>query len=142
MLNKRRNLMMLISGIVLTIVGLLTSIFIYKGDIITRLSGLVFALGFGLIGGSLGILYKIRRIENTPGKSKQMEINYKDERNELIRDKAKAKAGEITNWFVILIAYICIVMGYPLWLVLIILGVFLLKYAIEIVFMIKYNKEF
>ena len=35
-------------------------------------------------------------------------IEYKDERNELIRDKANAKAGDISNWFVLLIAYICI----------------------------------
>lgn len=95
---------MLILGVVLAIVGLLASIFVDKGDIISRLFGLVFALGFGLIGGGLGSLYKIKRIEKIPGKSKQIEIEYKDERNELIRDKANAKAGDISNWFVLLIA--------------------------------------
>ncbi|WP_195938096.1 hypothetical protein [Romboutsia sp. 1001713B170131_170501_G6] len=133
---------MLILGVVLAIVGLLASIFVDKGDIISRLFGLVFALGFGLIGGGLGSLYKIKRIEKIPGKSKQIEIEYKDERNELIRDKANAKAGDISNWFVLLIAYICIIMGYPTWLVFLILGVFLLKYILWILLINKYNKEF
>ncbi|WP_195236990.1 hypothetical protein [Romboutsia sp. 1001285H_161024_C4] len=142
MLSKKRSFIILILGVVLAIVGLLASIFVDKGDIISRLFGLVFALGFGLIGGGLGSLYKIKRIEKIPGKSKQMEIEYKDERNELIRDKANAKAGDISNWFVLLIAYICIIMGYPTWLVFLILGVFLLKYILWILLINKYNKEF
>lgn len=142
MLSKKRSFIMLILGVVLAIVGLLASIFVDKGEIISRLFGLVFALGFGLIGGGLGSLYKIKRIEKIPGKSKQMEIEYKDERNELIRDKANAKAGDISNWFVLLIAYICIIMGYPTWLVFLILGVFLLKYILWILLINKYNKEF
>ena len=61
-----------------------------------------------------------------------MEIEYKDERNELIRDKANAKAGDIYNLFVLLIAYICIIMDYPTWLILFILCVFSLKYILWI----------
>ncbi|RDY26545.1 hypothetical protein CHL78_012895 [Romboutsia weinsteinii] len=141
MLDKKKSLIIMLLGIVLAIVGLLSTIFVDGGDMISRLSTLVFALGFGLIGGALGSLYKIKRIEKIPGKSKQMEIEYKDERNELIRDKASAKAGDISNWLVLLIAYICIVMGYPIWLIFLILGVFLAKYIIWIVLMNKYNKE-
>lgn len=140
MSNKKSSILIIISGVGLAVIGLLASIFIDKGDIISRLSGLVFALGFGFIGGGLGSLYKINRIEKIPGKSKQMEIEYKDERNELIRDKANAKAGEISNWFVLLIAYICIVMGYPTWLIFLVLGVFILKYILWIVLINKYNK--
>ena len=142
MLNKKKSLIALtVSGVVLVIVGLLLTLFIKSGDIMSRTSNLIFSLGCGLIGAGLGGLYKIRRIEKIPGKSKQMEIEYKDERNELIRDKANAKAGDISNWFVLLIAYICIIMGYPTWLVFLILGVFLLKYVLWIIFMKKYNKE-
>ncbi|MEG0855885.1 MAG: hypothetical protein RSG52_05345 [Terrisporobacter sp.] len=140
MSNKKSSILIIISGVGLAVIGLLSLIFIDKGDIISRLSGLVFALGFGFIGGGLGSLYKINRIEKIPGKSKQMEIEYKDERNELIRDKANAKAGEISNWFVLLIAYICIVMGYPTWLIFLVLGVFILKYILWIVLINKYNK--
>lgn len=145
MLNKKRSLIFILSGIVLAVIGLLASIFIDKGDIISRATSLVFALGFGFIGGGLGNLYKINRIEKTPGKFKQIEIEFKDERNELIRDKANAKAGDISNWLVLLVAYICIIMGYPLWLVFLLLGVFLSKSIIwSIIWIIlinKYNKE-
>lgn len=142
MLNKKKRLIgVILTGVILAIVGLLASIFLDKGEVVSRLSGLIFALGFGLIGGGLGGLYKIRHIEKIPGKSKQMEIEYKDERNELIRDKANAKAGDISNWFVLLIAYICIIMGYPIWLVFLILGVFLLKYILWILLINKYNNE-
>ena len=141
MLNKKKNLILGLSGVVMFLVGLCLTFSVDGGDVMSRLSSLVTALGCGIIGGSIGTWYKIKRIEKIPNKSKQIEIEYKDERNTLIRYKAKSIAGEITNWIVILVAYICIVMGYPTWLVFLILGVFLLKYILEIVFIAKYNKE-
>lgn len=140
--NKKNNLKMVQLGIVLAVGGFLSLIFIDTNEYISRLFNLVFALGFGFIGGGLGSLYKNKRIEKTPGKAKQMEIEYKDERNILIRDKANAKAGDISNWLVLVVAYICIIMDYPIWLVFLILGVFLSKYIIWIYLMNKYNKEF
>ncbi|MGG7179054.1 hypothetical protein ACQPU1_15840 [Clostridium paraputrificum] len=142
MLNKKKTLIsFIIAGIILAVVGLSLAFFIKSGEVMSRMSNLISALGFGLVGAGLGGLHKIRRIEKVPGKSKQIEIEYKDERNELIRDKANAKAGDISNWLVLLIAYICIMMGYPTWLVLLILGVFLLKYILWILLINKYNKE-
>ena len=143
MLNKKKRLMgIIVTGITLLIVGLLSLIFLDKGGVTSRLFGLVFSLGCGLIGGGIGGFCNIKRIEKNPGKSKQIEIEYNDERNKLIRDKANAKAGDISNWFVILIAYICIIMDYPTWLILLIVGVFLMKYILWIIFINKYNKEF
>ncbi len=113
----------------------------YNGELISRLFGLIFALGCGLIGGGIGGFCQIKRIEKIPGKFKQMEIEYNDERNTLIRYKANAKAGDISNWFVILIAYICIIMDYSTWLVFLLLGVFLMKYILWILLINKYNKE-
>ena len=143
MINKKKYLsLLIISGLIISIVGLLGLIFLDKGEIISRLFNLMFALGCGLIGGGIGSFYKIKRIEKTPGKSKQMEIEYNDERNKLIRDMANAKAGDISNWLVLLVAYICIIIGYPMWLVLLLLGVFLIKYILWVFFINKYNKEF
>lgn len=141
MLNKKKNIILVVIGIVLAIVGLICTINVESGGITSRVSTLISSLGFGLIGGGLGSLHKIKRIEKIPGKSKQIEIEYNDERNELIRDKANAKAGDITNWFVLLIAYICIIMGYPNWLIFLVLGVFLLKYILWIVLIRKYNEK-
>lgn len=141
MLNKKKNIILVVVGIVLAIVGLICTINVESGGITSRVSTLISSLGFGLLGGGLGSLHKIKRIEKIPGKSKQIEIEYNDERNELIRDKANAKAGDITNWFVLLIAYICIIMGYPNWLTFLVLGVFLLKYILWIVLIKKYNEK-
>lgn len=142
MLNKKKRLIgVTLTGVILLIVGLSASIFLDKGEVISRLFGLIFTLGCGLIGGGIGGFCKIKRIEKIPGKFKQMEIEYNDERNKLIRDKANAKAGDISNWFVILIAYICIIMDYPTWLVFLVLGVFLMKYILWILLINKYNKE-
>lgn len=142
MLNKKKHLIgVTLTGVILLIVGLSASIFLDKGELISRLFGLIFALGCGLIGGGIGGFCQIKRIEKIPGKFKQMEIEYNDERNTLIRYKANAKAGDISNWFVILIAYICIIMDYSTWLVFLLLGVFLMKYILWILLINKYNKE-
>lgn len=141
MLNKKMTLITGLCGVALFLIGLVLILFVDGNDIMSRLSGLVMALGCGIIGGSVGRWYRIKKIEKIPNKSKQLEIEYKDERNTLIRYRAKAISGDITNWLVILVAYICIVMDYPLWLVFLILGIFLLKYILEIIFINKYNKE-
>ena len=142
MLNKKKHLIgVTLTGVILLIVGLSASIFLDKRELISRLFGLIFALGCGLIGGGIGGFCQIKRIEKIPGKFKQMEIEYNDERNTLIRYKANAKAGDISNWFVIIIAYICIIMDYSTWLVFLLLGVFLMKYILWILLINKYNKE-
>ncbi|MGL4346214.1 MAG: hypothetical protein ACRCTE_13530 [Cellulosilyticaceae bacterium] len=142
MINKKKNgcVILILTGILLAVVGLLLSAFATDGTVIARVASLGFGLGFGIIGGGIGALYKMNRLEKTPGKSKQMEIDYRDERNAMIRDKANAKAGEFSNWLVLLVAYLCIIMGYPTWLVLLILGVFLSKYILWIVLINRYNK--
>lgn len=143
MLKKKNAMIIIVFGVILALLVLIVSIFTDIENIrsASRISTLIFGLAFALIGSGVGTLYKIKSIEKIPGRAKQIEIEYEDERNKFIRDKAKAQAGEISNWFVLLIAYICIIMNYSIWLTLFIFGVFLLKYIIEIVFIKKYNKE-
>ena len=59
----------------------------------------------------------------------------------MIRNKAKAKVGDITQWLIMGIAYITIVIDAPLWVTLVVVGVFLLKNALEVYFMNKFQKE-
>ena len=140
--NKKSAIIRIVIGIILAIVGLSLQLIIKSEEIISRTLSLTFALGCGLIGGGLGALYKIKSIENVPGQLKQIEIEYKDERNEFIRNKANAKAGDISNWFVIILAYICVIMGYPNWLIFFMVGIFCIKYILGVLLMNKYNKEF
>lgn len=59
----------------------------------------------------------------------------------MIRNKAKAKVGDIIQWLIMGIAYITIVIDAPLWVTLVVVGVFLLKNVLEVYFMNKFQKE-
>lgn len=59
----------------------------------------------------------------------------------MIRYKAKAKVGDIIQWLIMGIEYITIVIDAPLWVTLVVGGVFLLKNALEVYFMNKFQKE-
>ena len=90
---------------------------------------------------SVSNLY-MKRLEKTdPEIMKQNEIEYADERNTMIRNKAKAKVGDIIQWFIMGIAYVTILIGTSLWVTLTVVGVFLLKYLLEIYLTSKYQKE-
>lgn len=59
----------------------------------------------------------------------------------MIRNKAKAKVGDIIQWLIMGIAYITIVIDAPLWVTLVVVGVFLLKNVLEVYFMNRFQKE-
>lgn len=103
--------------------------------------GVCIGIGAGLFGMSVSNLY-MKRLEKTdPEIVKQNEIEYADERNTMIRNKAKAKVGDIIQWFIMGIAYVTILIGTSLWVTLTVVGVFLLKYLLEIYFTSKYQNE-
>ena len=51
------------------------------------------------------------------------------------------KVADIIQWFIMGIAYITILISASLWVTLTVVGVFLLKYVLELYFMNKYQKE-
>lgn len=105
------------------------------------IGGVCIGVGAGLFGMSVSNLY-MKRLEKTdPEIVKQNEIEYADERNTMIRNKAKAKVGDIIQWFIMGIAYVTILIGTSLWVTLTVVGVFLLKYLLEIYFTSKYQNE-
>ena len=72
---------------------------------------------------------------------KQNEIELKDERNVLIRQRAKAKSADITQWLIMIIAYLEIFVNAPLWIILLTVGIFVLYNIIQIYYVNKFNKE-
>jgi ABC-type bacteriocin/lantibiotic exporter with double-glycine peptidase domain len=103
--------------------------------------GVCIGIGAGLFGMSVSNLY-MKHLEKTDPKIvKKNEIEYTDERNTMIRNVAKAKAGDIIQWFIMGIAYLTILIGTSLWITLVVVGVFLLRYLLEIYFTSKYQHE-
>ena len=119
---------------------LLLGLFVFKGDDLKAFSGLCFGLGAGLLGMSLSNIANIKYLEHHPEVLRQSKIESADERNIMINQKAKAKTLDIIQWFIIGIAYMTILMETSIWLTLTCVGVFALKFIMETLLMIKYQK--
>ncbi|MDF2988701.1 MAG: hypothetical protein K0R50_4211 [Eubacterium sp.] len=130
------GILQLITGICLIILS-----FLLKAIIAKSIGGVFIGVGGGLSG--LGIIRLItNHIESSnPAIKRAKEIENKDERNTMIRNRAKAKAGDITQWLIIAIAYVTILISAPLWVTSFVVAVYVL-YNLTIVFLInKYQKE-
>lgn len=122
-------------------IGCLTAGFFVRSEELRPVSGTMIGIGAGLAG--LGISNLImKQMENKrPQLKKQAQIDYFDERNTAIRNRAKAKAGDITQWLVMGIAYITILTSAPLWVTLTVVAVFLFYNFMNVYLRIKYQKE-
>ena len=69
------------------------------------------------------------------------EIEEKDERKQLIRSKAQAISGEILHWLLMAGAWVCIFFDAPLWIVLTLVGAFLLKTILDFILMAYYQHK-
>lgn len=113
----------------------------FKEEVVKTVSGVLFGVGAGLLGMSISGLYMKHLESKNPGLEKQNEIEYRDERNTMIRNRAKAEAGDITQWLIIAISYITIIISAPLWVTLAVVAVFLAYNIIALYLMNKYQKE-
>ena len=104
-------------------------------------SGILLGTGAGAIGASIAKLYSINLEKKNPDMIKENEIELQDERNVLIRQRAKAKSADITQWLIMLIAYLEIFVNAPLWIILLTVGIFVLYNIIQIYYINKFNKE-
>lgn len=128
-------IMTLLIGIILIALS-----YVFKGEVKT-VSGVLIGVGAGMFGMSIANLYMKHIEKKHPEDMKQNEIEFKDERNTLIRYRAKAKAGDVIQWFIMAIAYLMIIIDAPLWVTLAVVGVFLLYNVLSLYFMNKYQKE-
>ncbi len=104
-------------------------------------SGILLGTGAGVIGASISKLYFINLEKKNPEIIKENEIELQDERNVLIRQRAKAKSADITQWLIMLVAYLEIFVNAPLWIILVTVGIFVLYNIIQIYYINKFNKE-
>lgn len=104
-------------------------------------SGILLGTGAGVIGASIAKLYSINLEKKNPDMIKENEIELQDERNVLIRQRAKAKSADIIQWLIMLIAYLEIFVNAPLWIILLTISVFVLYNIIQAYYINKFNKE-
>lgn len=130
--------------LVLSIAGLLAlaaALLLKDGRISDTLSGLLSGVGAGAFAFGLSNWRMCRREEKTPELMRQKAIEAKDERNIVIRNKAGALSGEVLQWLVLAGAWIAIAMDAPLWVSLAATGLFLVKSIVELVLILRYQKE-
>ncbi|MEO3944871.1 hypothetical protein [Gorillibacterium sp. CAU 1737] len=115
--------------------------FVFVGDDDKALGGVLIGVGAGLIGMSVSGFIMKRMEYKHPELEKQNVIEFQDERNTMIRNRAKAKAGDITQWLIMVIAYLTILLSLPLWVTLAVVAVFAFYNACGFYLMGKYQKE-
>ncbi|WMI80786.1 hypothetical protein [Anaerotignum sp. MB30-C6] len=133
-MKKSLNIILLIVSA--TLIGIC---FVYlEGD---GLKPWCFGIGAGFLGFSVSNLVMLYWSKKYPKEMKQAEIDYKDERSEIIRNKAKARSSDIIQWTIMAVAWITILADFALWITVLLVGVFLLKTILELILMNKYNNE-
>lgn len=127
--------------IILTGMVLIALSFLFRAEDVKTLSGILIGIGSALLGSGIAKLLMKNYEEKNPDIAKENDIEFKDERNTLIRYRAKAQAGDIIQWFIMGIAYLLIIIDAPLWVILVTVGIFLLYNVLGIFYMGKYQKE-
>lgn len=122
-------------------IGCLTAGFFVRSEEMKPVSGTLIGIGVGLAGLGISNLLMKHMENKRPQLKKQAQIEYLDERNTAIRNRAKAKAGDFTQWLVMGIAYITILTSAPLWVTLTVVAVFLFYNFLNVYLMSKYQKE-
>ncbi len=112
-----------------------------REEALKAVSGVLIGVGAGLMGMSLSSLTNARYLKKYPTAAKQADIDMKDERNILIRSRAKAAAADITRWFIIVLAFIMILIDAPLWVTLCVVAVYSLYHILALCFMARYQKQ-
>ena len=133
----QKKSMFYITAIIISVIMIILSQFVE----LNSHSGILLGTGAGVIGASIAKLYSINLEKKNPDMIKENEIELKDERNILIRQRAKAKSADIIQWLIMVIAYLEIFVNAPLWIILLTIGIFVLYNIIQIYYINKFNKE-
>ena len=105
------------------------------------LGGVMIGIGAGLLGMSGANLITKRYEKRHPEVVRQSKIEEKDERNVMIRAKARAAAGAAAQWLIIALAFVMILTDAPLGYTLAAIGVYLAYHVLSVIFVSRYQKQ-
>jgi hypothetical protein len=126
-----------IMGIGLALIKLLPE----ADGILKTLPPLCVGAGAGIFGGNLGVAIKNKTVLKYPQVAKQIEIEEKDERNQAIGNKAKARAYDLMIY-----AYGSVLLAFALlqvdiYIILTLIAVYLFFVFTNVYYLSKYHKE-
>ena len=128
----------------LVIVGLClvaAALILRRADIPDNVGGALMGSGSGLAAMGLAQLLTLRAERKDPVQARKKEIEVHDERNVAIRRRAKALSGDTLQWAVLAAAWVSIGFGAPIWVRLAAVVVFVLKSALEVYLIVRYQRE-
>ena len=136
---KKKSLFYLIMGIFG--IALFVAAIILDGKVSDAMDGTLIGIGAALTGLGISRWRFFQMEKKNPAKWKQYAVESNDERNVVIHLKAQAAAGEVLQWTVMAAAWVAIFLDAPLWVILSIIGLFLIKTILEIGLTARYQKE-
>ncbi len=140
MKQSKLSVFLTIVGLILTGVGF---VLLKMFDEMTSLPYpyLLIGIGCGTFGGAFGDIMSKRSIAKNPKLAKQMEIEQKDERNQLVANKAKAKAYDCMVFVFGALMLTFALMNVTYTVILLIVCAYLFVIGYGIFYRCKYNKE-
>lgn len=136
---KRNRCFILITGILGA--ALIVSAIVLDGKVSDTVDGILMGVGAGLAGMGISMWRFFRWGRKDPARWKQYEVESSDERNSVIKFRAKAVAGEVLQWLVAVAAWAAVLLGTPLWVIFAAFGIFLFKILLEMCLMAWYQKK-
>lgn len=137
---KKKMGIYLVIGIVGIALALIAR-FLLQDYLSASQSGAMIGIGAGLFGYGIAKWCVGLWGAKNPDLMKINEIEENDERNQFIRNKAQAISGEILHWLLMAGAWVCIFFNAPIWVVLVLVGAFLLKTIIDFILMAYYQHK-
>lgn len=137
---RKKSIYIIMLALGIALLGIALYIRVYTG-LPRNVDAACIGVGAVLFGMSISGLCMKYWEKKAPDVMKQNKMEYLDDRNTMVRNRAKAKVADITQWLVMGIAYITILIDAPLWITLIIVSVFLLKNILEVFYMNKFQRE-
>lgn len=135
-MRKLWFILVLLLGIGIALAGMFL-----KGDELKAVSGVCIGIGACLIGLGAANLFMLGFEEKNPSIAKIKEIEEKDERNIAIRNRAKARAADITQYLIVALTFVTILIKAPLWVTFVTIGIYLSYNILSLYLISKFSKE-
>jgi hypothetical protein len=131
-----------VAGLVIVLIGIVILLLLKEPKgIFESLPFVCIGVGSGIFGGSMGTIIKNKKITNDPKLARQIEINLKDERNQIIDDKAKARAYDLMIYVYAAMLLVFALLHVNTFVILTLVAVYLFFIFAKLCCLVKYHKE-